>query len=53
MNTNNLLMSIKTMQIASNSMETVTKRPFNNYVKVLWVDGEGGGGVNFCYKSLQ
>ena len=44
MNTNNLLMSIKTMQIASNSMETVTKRPFNNYVKVQWVDGEGGGG---------
>ena len=37
------------MQIAINSMETVTKGPFYNYVKVLWVDG----GLNFCYEALQ
>ena len=49
MNTGSLSMPIKTMQIAINSMETVTKGPFYNYVKVLWVDG----GLNFCYEALQ
>ena len=37
MNTNRLLMPIKTMQMAISSTETVTKELFNNYVKVLSV----------------
>ena len=49
MNTNNLLMPIKRIQVAISSTETVTKGPFNNYVKVLSVDG----GLNFFYEALQ
>ena len=37
----------KTMQSAISSTETVTKGPFNNYVKLLWVDG------GFCYKAYN
>ena len=47
MNPNSLLMPIKTMQSAISSTETVTKGPFNNYVKLLWVDG------GFCYKAYN
>ena len=49
MNTVSLLMPIKTMQIEIDSMETVTKGPFNNYRTVLWM----GVGLKFCYEALQ
>ena len=49
MNTVSLLMPVKTMQIAINSMETVAKGAFSNYGTVLWVCV----GLKFCYEALQ
>ena len=45
-------MPIKTIKIAISSIETVTKGPFNNYVKVLWIDW-GGGRLTFVTKRYN